>query len=130
MFADVLHDIFPCTLLAIYATGLTPDASVANHTINRFFNTSTIAAAGPSVAKPTEKHKKTTTIKGFLTSPLNDDNTTWTCDRCQKPIPIEKVDEHTDYHYALDLDTRQVTPPPPKKRPKRSFFDPYSPLNP
>ncbi|CDS09752.1 hypothetical protein LRAMOSA02429 [Lichtheimia ramosa] len=32
-----------------------------------------------------------------------DDNKHWTCDKCSKRIPIDAVDEHTDYHFALDL---------------------------
>lgn len=30
----------------------------------------------------------------------------WTCDKCHKSIPINKVDEHTDYHFALDLQAK------------------------
>ncbi|KAI7879386.1 DNA/RNA polymerase [Lichtheimia hyalospora FSU 10163] len=32
-----------------------------------------------------------------------EDGKHWTCDKCFKRIPIDAVDEHTDYHFALDL---------------------------
>ena len=32
-----------------------------------------------------------------------EDDEHWTCDKCFKRIPIDAVEEHTDYHFALDL---------------------------
>ena len=32
-----------------------------------------------------------------------DNDKTWKCDKCFKRIPRDQIEEHTDYHFALDL---------------------------
>ncbi|KAI8343989.1 hypothetical protein BC941DRAFT_464229 [Chlamydoabsidia padenii] len=187
MFEEVLDEMFPLNLMAIQATGLTPDASVTNHTINRFFTTtgststaapekshtdytntetngknqivsgsSTTASTTLNTSKPTRsslehffmnqpRNNPTETIDNSSTSspsppsltrtpkpeppsslvhfftnnksnkttdqstvsnsahPPWTSTTTWVCDKCHQRILLEKVDEHTDYHFALEL---------------------------
>jgi DNA polymerase eta len=31
----------------------------------------------------------------------------WTCDKCHKPIPVLEIDEHTDFHFAMDLQNQE-----------------------
>ncbi|CAO3598521.1 unnamed protein product [Absidia cylindrospora] len=70
--------------------------------------------------------------------------TTWTCDQCHQRIPLGQVDEHTDYHFALDLDKegeihttmthddgkrkepQESSTKNSAKRPKHLFFKPSS----
>lgn len=55
---------------------------------------------------------------------MNEDNGQyWKCDKCFKSIPIDEVDEHTDYHFALDLQLEERATSQPNvvgsvKRPK------------
>ncbi|KAI8071667.1 hypothetical protein BC940DRAFT_293396 [Gongronella butleri] len=71
----------------------------------------------------------------------DDDPLTWKCDRCHEAIPVDKIEEHTDFHFAQDLmqQERQSIPPsstsankrptpknqqPDAKKPRHSFFQP------
>jgi hypothetical protein len=128
-----LDDLFPLTLMAIQATGLAPDASVVNHTINRFFTTTTTTTT-PPFEKPTTKTPPSFTLDHFFkhqAAPSADrPPDSWTCDQCHLAIPLEKVDEHTDYHFAQELakegTSRSRNDPQPGKKKRRLFFEPSS----
>ncbi|KAI8093830.1 uncharacterized protein BX664DRAFT_358214 [Halteromyces radiatus] len=87
MFTTMLDDIFPCSSISLQATGLTTDVTATNYTIHQFFKTS----------------KEKDDIISTSTQIIN----TWTCDRCHQRISLEQVDEHTDYHFALDLEKEE-----------------------
>lgn len=36
---------------------------------------------------------------------------TWSCDKCNKTILLSEVDEHTDYHFALEISQQDRVPP-------------------
>ncbi|ORZ17659.1 hypothetical protein BCR42DRAFT_349957 [Absidia repens] len=218
LFNEVLDDLFPCVLLAVQASGLVPDASITNHTINNFFTTpapnathsadkdsgknhtigSSSSSSTPAIhtsptSKPSalelffanqskrqqneiEHSASSSTLSATAEKTRSSDTryffndqkdketeesvncqsndmiipsktatlSTWTCDQCHQRIPLEQVDEHTDYHFALDLDKegeihsiitnddgkrkdrQELSTKNSAKRPKHLFFKPSS----
>lgn len=136
---------YPCFGLDLVASGLSHDESSKSHTLNRFFTTSSSSAhlANSTMNQPAEPTK---TKKLFFKkpSPVNfvkpavdvEHAETWVCDNCKQTVSVADIDEHTDYHFALEIsqqgDTtsvkRRKSPPAneDKKKKVNNFFLPRS----
>jgi DNA polymerase eta len=42
---------------------------------------------------------------------MAEESETWVCDKCKKIILLSEVDEHTDYHFALEISQQDRIPP-------------------
>lgn len=152
-------DSYPCIGIELLASGLVHDESSKSHTINRFFTKSdhsahdangvdipdeVVLSKEPIVTKIEKKPKslffakQPVATETSVPSPATTTTTTttmevqpetWKCDRCKQNILISELDEHTDYHFALDLQKEDRLPPstasssnpsPPVKKRKTS----------
>ncbi|CAO3595208.1 unnamed protein product [Absidia cylindrospora] len=120
LFEDALDDLFPCTLLGVHATGLAPMSSDAsnsnnNRTIKSFFTSTAPITPASSRLEPSSSHANKRPAATSMnpnedplsTKPPLPTGLTWICDRCNARVPLENVDEHTDYHFAIDLDNEE-----------------------
>ncbi|KAG1407019.1 hypothetical protein G6F60_002507 [Rhizopus arrhizus] len=106
----------PCSGIQFQASGM-GQAPSSSHSIQHFFtkaanntavnNTVTIndrksQKTGKIVV---ETKKKKNDLNSFWKSPpaKSTSSTEWMCDKCSKKILLKNVDEHTDYHFALEL---------------------------
>ncbi|ORX44461.1 hypothetical protein DM01DRAFT_1329154, partial [Hesseltinella vesiculosa] len=146
-----LKDMLPCTLLSAHVSGLVPDASLTSHTISSYFSvapsseppligSSTVSTTSPSSPSPTAS--PSTTFAKNVSQADHSSPISWICDRCNNTIPLEQVDEHTDFHFVQDLvdqerasniphssqqkrpSTSSSTSTTSSKKPRRSFFSP------
>ncbi|KAI9349347.1 hypothetical protein BD770DRAFT_446117 [Pilaira anomala] len=124
---NLIPDAYPCKGLDLVATGLSHDESSKSYTLNKFFTTSSTSAHEANRNLTFEKHtiKSTTTTTTIIdeipkqksnktpffptkqqpsSSSRSQENTnSWVCDSCNQPIPISEIEEHTDYHFALEI---------------------------
>lgn len=114
-----MEDGYPCIGLDLMASNLSFDESVKSHTINRFFTKSKDASAHSAngleeqllkQAADTESSKsnnRSNKTQGGLFSRYNaqehQQSETYLCDKCNQHILIASVEEHSDYHFAMDL---------------------------
>lgn len=132
-------DSYPCIGIELLASGLVHDESSKSHTINRFFTKSdhsahdangadipdeVVHSKEPIVPKIEKKPKSLFFAKqpvkteSFVPSSATTTTTTeelqpetWKCDKCKQNVLISELDEHTDYHFALDLQKEDRLPP-------------------
>lgn len=134
-----IEDAYPCIGIDLVASGLSLDESATSHTLNRFFNKSSTTAHDangrnkeevPISEKKEEDTKKRSKASFFKNSTRTTSNTvsqeeTYMCDACKKPISILEVEEHSDYHFALNLQEEQSAKKPKHHHEKISaFFQP------
>ncbi|KAL7320120.1 N-acetyltransferase eso1 [Mucor circinelloides] len=111
-----MEDGYPCIGLDLMASNLSFDESVKSHTINRFFTKSKDASAHSAngteeqllkQTADTESSKRNSNkIQGGLFSKYNiqeQQGETYLCDKCNQHILVTCVEEHSDYHFAMDL---------------------------
>ncbi|KAK4521665.1 uncharacterized protein ATC70_004197 [Mucor velutinosus] len=114
-----MEDGYPCIGLDLMASNLSFDESVKSHTINQFFTKSKDASAHNAngieeqllkQASDTESSKSSSSSKtqGGLFSRYNaqeqqQQGETYLCDKCNQYVLIASVEEHSDYHFAMDL---------------------------
>ncbi|GAA5804315.1 hypothetical protein HPULCUR_009802 [Helicostylum pulchrum] len=136
-----IPDAYPCLGLDLIASGLSHDESSKSHTLNRFFTTSSTSA---HLANSTIIHPPPPVTKKnlFFKKPLPvkpTDAETWVCDNCKQTVSVADIDEHTDYHFALEISQQDSNAPntsvkrrksPPtnedKKKKVNNFFLPRS----
>ncbi|KAI9480503.1 MAG: hypothetical protein EXX96DRAFT_183314 [Benjaminiella poitrasii] len=151
-----LGDGYPCIGLDFCASNFGSNESSKSYNINQFFSkttdaihdsspddsTSNNSSQSPSIAvTDTNKKKKGGgLLLDYLAknSPREDttDESTFICERCSERIAVVSTEEHSDYHFALDLmkEERQQSPKKRennemdeqtiKKRKKALFFQP------
>lgn len=120
---NLIPDAYPCKGLDLVATGLSHDESSKSYTLNKFFTTSTTSAHEANRNLTFETHttildpKQKTNKKPFFStkqqpssSRLQENKDTWVCDNCNLPIPISEIEEHTDYHFALEISQQDQLP--------------------
>lgn len=116
-----IEGLYPCIGFALQANGLVPDEAGKHCDISQFFiqngessssNKKADTSSSPTItssssSSSTSNKRKAGPLDHFCKrrnqDDTKDDNEHWTCDKCSKRIPIDAVDEHTDYHFALDL---------------------------
>lgn len=112
-----MEDGYPCIGLDLMASNLSFDESVKSHTINRFFTKSKDASAHSAngteeqllkqTADAESSKRKSNKIQGGLFSKNNiqeqQQGETYLCDKCNQHILVTSVEEHSDYHFAMDL---------------------------
>ncbi|CEP12185.1 hypothetical protein [Parasitella parasitica] len=109
-----MEDGYPCIGLDLMASNLSFDESAKSHTINQFFIKSKEASAhsanGKEETPPRVKPetsiaqcRKNNNIQGGLFSFNEQMGETYLCDKCNQNVPIISVEEHSDYHFALEL---------------------------
>ncbi|CAO3620499.1 unnamed protein product [Cunninghamella blakesleeana] len=120
---------FPCNHLSVMANGLIPSSIISNRSITSFFPTkfnnhdNTVnnvdeddeVNIGEMSNLEEDKNNQIITSKKSLKRSLsafftnepstssNAEELAWECDRCYQKVPIKDIDEHTDYHFAIDL---------------------------
>lgn len=124
-----LEDAYPCIGIDLCASGLTEDESSKSLTINQFFtkskDTDAHHANGTTVGLKFNKQHDYTSRASFFENNkqanANEESETYECDKCNHSIPIVAIEEHSDYHFALDLlnQDKQQQPQqrPPQQRP-------------
>ena len=129
---NAIEDAYPCIGIDLVATGLVHDESSKSHTLNRFFTkyvdnahdaNGIVLQEETTVVeqsfKATPKKKSTLFFGNVSTpspqyasptlpiSPVISEETpveeTFQCDRCKHTMPLIEIEEHSDYHFALDL---------------------------
>lgn len=128
---NAMEDGYPCIGIDLMANGLVHDESSKSHTLNRFFTKSIDSAHDANgiiahdevmIEQPVITKKKPnlffskqqTPLIGLPPPPISpvivqqDEPQqkkveTWECDKCKQTILISELDEHTDYHFALDI---------------------------
>ncbi|ORY96491.1 hypothetical protein BCR43DRAFT_563787 [Syncephalastrum racemosum] len=145
------EDALPCVGLSLNAVAMQSSQTVGNHSISEFFKQGAKEVARmsgetpPRSASPSpqssmhdngesgnSRSQKSAGILAYLNAPQSSNSThssdpnKWMCDKCHKNIPINKVDEHTDYHFALDLQAEDRGSASPSTSPstKRKSEDP------
>lgn len=120
-----MEDGYPCIGLDLMASNLSYDESFKSHTINRFFIKSNDATAHsangleelqvdvkPTVVdiKNNNNNNNNKAQRGLFshvttnnTSHEQQEDETYLCDKCNQNILITSVEEHSDYHFAMDL---------------------------
>lgn len=106
----------PCSGIQFQASGM-GQAPSSSHSIQHFFTkAANNTAANNTVAINDRKSQETSKIvvetkkkkndlNSFWKSPpaKSTSSTEWVCDKCSKKILLKNVDEHTDFHFALEL---------------------------
>lgn len=120
-----LEDAYPCIGVDLCASGLVEDETSKSHTINQFFtkskDTNAHHANGKIIElKHTEK-KLTRRATLFFNNNSKQASTSkeeemFVCDKCNQSIPIVSVEEHSDYHFALDLLNQDRQQPTQKRK--------------
>ncbi|KAG2231529.1 hypothetical protein INT48_002923 [Thamnidium elegans] len=121
------NDAYPCFGLDLVASGLSHDESSKSHTLNRFFTTSSTSAHDANSTSHKATDSATTKNEGnrnlFFkkTLPVADAEhaETWVCDNCKQTVSIADIDEHTDYHFALEISKQDDDQIPPNTFVKR-----------
>lgn len=113
-----MEDGYPCIGIDLMASNLSFDESVKSHTINRFFTKSKDSSAHSANGIEEQLLKQSADIEssksssnkaqGSLFSKCNgqeqqQQGETYLCDKCNQHILIASVEEHSDYHFAMDL---------------------------
>ncbi|KAI8143863.1 hypothetical protein BJV82DRAFT_87272 [Fennellomyces sp. T-0311] len=141
-----MEDVTPCVGLSLQATGLAADQSATNHSITKLFAQQQKRLPSEHIVPQKREAKEQSRNPSFLAPKkvgimsfyskkkekpeTSEDIDTWTCDKCYKKIPRSSIEEHTDYHFALELQQKEShrrDPPPqtaPEKKKKRLFFQP------
>jgi DNA polymerase eta len=129
-----LEDAYPCIGIDLCASGLAEDESSKSHTIHQFFtkskDTNAHCANGATNVKQLDEKKP---ALFFFHNNKQATEETYLCDKCNQFVPIASIEEHSDYHFALDLsnEDRQQLPQKRKtssnltkeeKKQKRSLF--------
>ncbi|RCH81457.1 DNA-directed DNA polymerase eta rad30, partial [Rhizopus azygosporus] len=94
----------PCSGLQFSASNFTQGAS-QSRSIHQFFNkiprsSNESSVSSPSCSQPT--YDKPRTVAPLWDQGI-DESLEYLCDKCHKKILLVNIDEHTDYHFALDI---------------------------
>ncbi|CEI99379.1 hypothetical protein RMCBS344292_13469 [Rhizopus microsporus] len=94
----------PCSGLQFSASNFTQGAS-QSRSIHQFFNkiprsSNESSVSSPSCSQPT--YDKPRTVAPLWDQDI-DESLEYLCDKCHKKILLVNIDEHTDYHFALDI---------------------------
>ncbi|KAJ8663533.1 hypothetical protein O0I10_000776 [Lichtheimia ornata] len=113
------------------SSSLSNEAAIKKGSILEFYSkkqpSSSPSSSSSSSSSSTPNKRKSGPLDHFCKrshQDMNEDNGQyWKCDKCFKSIPIDEVDEHTDYHFALDLQLEERATSQPNvvgsvKRPK------------
>lgn len=122
-----IEDAYPCVGLSLQAGGLAQDSSRSNHDIKSLF-----------AAAHQKQKKQQTTIRPAAAAVTKEvvegkeKELCWTCDKCHESVPVSKIDEHTDFHFASELQQAEERrlkrkepdgpPQPPPAKTKKLFF--------
>ncbi|ORE22311.1 hypothetical protein BCV71DRAFT_8100 [Rhizopus microsporus] len=98
----------PCSGLQFSASNFIQGAS-QSRSIHQFFNkipksSNESSVSSPTCSKPT--YDKSRTVAPLWDQDI-DESLEYLCDKCHKKVLLVNIDEHTDYHFALDIQ-RQV----------------------
>ncbi|GAN05400.1 DNA/RNA polymerase [Mucor ambiguus] len=115
-----MEDGYPCIGIDLMASSLSFDESVKSHKINRFFTKSKDASAHSANGIEEQLLKQAVDTETSETSSGSSNKAqgglfsrsdaqepqkgeTYLCDKCNQHILIASIEEHSDYHFALDL---------------------------
>lgn len=87
---NALQDGYPCRGLDLVASGLSLTEN-SSRSLTSFF---TKAPTG----EPSSSTQET------LSATLE----TWECDKCKEEVLIRDIEEHTDYHFALEISQQDI----------------------
>ncbi|KAF7729768.1 DNA-directed DNA polymerase eta rad30 [Apophysomyces ossiformis] len=109
---NMIEDPYPCIGLSFQALGLSQDESATSHTISKFFGKGRLSDGNETFASTSHKpNAPTNCITSFFAKEAKREeegpSTRWTCDKCLQSIPYADIPEHTDYHFAMELQEQE-----------------------
>lgn len=96
---NALPDAYPCRGLDLVASSFSV-AESSSRSLTQFFTKAPSRPVGELSSSPK---------KEASSSKIEED--TWECDKCQERVHIRDIDEHTDYHFALEISQQDNTTP-------------------
>ncbi|KAI7893560.1 uncharacterized protein EV154DRAFT_501589 [Mucor mucedo] len=101
---NALPGAYPCRGLDLVASGFSVSES-SSRSLTSFFSK---APVEPRAKSPPRKEKET--------------DLRWQCDKCQERVHVRDIDEHTDYHFALEISQQEDSTPKRKPTEMASIF--------